>query len=89
MRHGNPAIPIRWNYRKDLNKFSEIEFFVIRGTSQERLFNSLIHSFHYLGYHQGSGEQLKYLVKADGNILACIGFGGAAYKVAARDCYIG
>ena len=62
---------------------------MIRGTSQERLFNSLIHLFHYLGYHQGSGEQLKYLVKADGNILACIGFGGAAYKVAARDRYIG
>ncbi|RLD42339.1 MAG: hypothetical protein DRI88_11775 [Bacteroidetes bacterium] len=74
---------------QSLNQFSEIEFFMIRGTSQEGFYNSLIHSFHYLRYHQGSGEQLKYLVKADGDVVACIGFGGAAYKVGARDGYIG
>lgn len=72
-----------------LNDFTSIEFFMVRGTPEERLYNRLIHSFHYLGYHQGSGGQLKYLIKGDGDVLGCIGFGGAAYKVSERDQYIG
>ncbi len=74
---------------QSLGNFSRIEFFMVRGTSEERLYNRLIHSFHYLGYHQGSGEQLKYIIKGDGDVLGCIGFGGAAYKVSVRDRYIG
>jgi hypothetical protein len=69
--------------------FNRIEFFMVRGTPEERLYNRLIHSFHYLGYHQGSGEQLKYIIKGDGDVLSCIGFAGAAYKVSVRDQYIG
>jgi hypothetical protein len=41
-----------------------------------------------LGYHQGTGEQLKYIIRGDGHILAAIGFGGAAFKVAARDQHL-
>ena len=72
-----------------LSDFNKIEFFMVRGTSEERLYNRLIHSFHYLGYHQGSGEQLKYIIKGDDDVLSCIGFAGAAYKVSVRDEYIG
>lgn len=74
---------------QSLGDFSGIEFFMVRGTPQERLYNRIIHSFHYLGYHQGSGEQLKYIIRGDGDVLGCIGFGGAAYKVSVRDRYIG
>jgi hypothetical protein len=74
---------------RSLNDFTRIEFFMVRGSPEERLYNSLIHSFHYLGYHQGSGEQLKYIIKGDGDVLSCIGFAGAAYKVSVRDQYIG
>ncbi len=62
---------------------------MVRGSSREALFNALIGAFHYLGYHQGSGEQLKYLISAGGRLLGCIGFGGAALKIAPRDGFIG
>lgn len=72
-----------------LGSFTNIEITMVRGSGEEKLFNALIGSYHYLGYHQGTGEQLKYIIRGDGTILAVIGFSGAAFKVAARDAHIG
>jgi hypothetical protein len=69
--------------------FSVIEIEMVRGGQQESLYNALIACYHYLGYHQGAGEQLKYIIRGDEHILAAIGFGGAAFKSAARDQHIG
>lgn len=74
---------------QSLSDFSVIEIEMVRGSVHERLYNGLINSYHYLGYHQGTGEQLKYIIRGDGNILSAIGFGGAAFKSAARDAHIG
>jgi hypothetical protein len=68
---------------------SKIHFRQVRGTGDEALFNGLIEKFHYLGYHQGAGEQLKYLVLLDQRVIACVGFSCSAFKVACRDHYIG
>ena len=68
---------------------SKIHFRQVRGTGDEALFNGLIEKFHYLGYHQGAGEQLKYLVFLDRRVIACVGFGCSAFKVACRDRFIG
>jgi hypothetical protein len=68
---------------------TEIHIRQVRGTGEESFFNGLIGSFHYLGYHQGAGEQLKYLVFLDRRIIACAGFGCSAFKVACRDSFIG
>lgn len=68
---------------------SKIHFRQVRGTDDEALFNGLIEEFHYLGYHQGAGEQLKYLVFLDRRVIACMGFGCSAFKVACRDRFIG
>lgn len=62
---------------------------LVRGTNKEKLYNALIDRYHYLGYHQGSGEQLKYLVFAGDRPVACIGFAGSAFKIAPRDHFIG
>ncbi len=64
---------------QSLRDFSSIEIEMVRGSQQESLYNALIDSYHYLGYHQGSGEQLKYIIRGDGHVLAAIGFGGAAF----------
>jgi hypothetical protein len=72
-----------------LSQFGSIAIELVRGSSKEPLYNGLIGAFHYLGYCQGSGEQLKYLITGDGRLLACIGFGGSAFKVAPRDTFIG
>lgn len=74
---------------QSLGAFSSIEIEMVRGGQQEGLYNALIGCYHYLGYHQGAGEQLKYIIRGDGHVIAAIGFGGAAFKSAARDQHIG
>lgn len=53
------------------------------------LWNEFIDRYHYLGYKALPGAQLRYFVKAEGRILALLGFGAAAWKTAPRDTYIG
>lgn len=72
-----------------LQDLGSLEVAMVRGKPDERLYNAVIGSYHYLGYHQGAGEQLKYLIWGDGQVLAAIGFGGAAFKLAVRDQHIG
>jgi hypothetical protein len=72
-----------------LNELPSISFEMVRGKKEETSFNGLIGEFHYLGYHQGNGQQLKYLVYLQDRIIAAIGFAAAAYKTAPRDLYIG
>ena len=54
-----------------------------------RLWNALIARWHYLGYSPLPGAQLRYLLRWDEGLLGAIGFGAAAWKVAARDRWIG
>ena len=53
------------------------------------LWNAYIDQYHYLGYTPLPGAQLRYIVKAEGAIIALLGFSAAAWKCAPRDAYIG
>lgn len=53
------------------------------------LWNEFIDRYHYLGYKTLPGAQLRYFVKAEGQILALLGFGAAAWTTAPRDSHIG
>jgi hypothetical protein len=53
------------------------------------LWNAYIDRYHYLGYTPLPGAQLRYVVKADDQILALLGFAAAAWKCAPRDTFIG
>jgi len=53
------------------------------------LWNEFIDRYHYLGYKTLPGAQLRYFVKSEGQILALLGFGAAAWTTAPRDRYIG
>lgn len=54
------------------------------------LFRFLLQRYHYLGYRTCVGENLKYLARdRRGRPLACLLFGSAAWKAAARDHWIG
>jgi hypothetical protein len=74
---------------QSLADFCSIGIAMVRGSQRERFYNGLIGCYHYLGYHQSAGEQLKYIIWGDGHVLGCIGFAGAAYQAAARDQHIG
>ena len=66
-----------------------LEFRQVRYTWEEPLFNSLLERYHYLGYTQPVGEQLKYLVYALGRPVACMAWSSAPRHLGPRDCFIG
>ena len=53
------------------------------------LWNAYIERHHYLGHALMPGAQLRYLVRAEGQIIAALGFGASAWKVKPRDQLIG
>lgn len=57
---------------------------------ERQLFGALVQRYHYLGYRGPVGENLHYLVyDRDGRVLACLLFGAPAWKMAARERFIG
>jgi hypothetical protein len=66
-----------------------IEIQQVRRTADEPLFNSLMESYHYLGYEQPVGEHLKYLVWAQGRPVACLAWSSAPRRLGSRDRFIG
>lgn len=72
-----------------LKDFLPMTVELVSRTSREKLYNGLIGAYHYLGYGQGTGEQLKYVISLKARPLAVIGFAAAAWRVACRDHFIG
>jgi len=72
-----------------LKEFLPIDLKMVRGSPQEALYNRLIQQYHYLGYCQIVGPYLKYLAYIQGDPIACLSWGAAAWKVACRDQFIG
>lgn len=62
---------------------------MVRLTSNERLWDYLVHSYHYLKNPGIVGSYLKYLVYINGQVVACLGWGAAAWRVGVREEYIG
>jgi len=72
-----------------LSDFPEPTLQPVRNTPLEPLYNSLVEQHHYLGYRQIVGAHLKYVAFLEGRPVACLGWGSAAWKVQARDSFIG
>jgi len=72
---------------RDLGKLSLLPVSTKKDSS---LWNELIQRYHYLGYKPLPGDQIRYFVfSSNGSLLAALGFGAAAWKVAPRDLFIG
>ena len=61
----------------------------IRKTAYEKMFNGLIHQYHYLGYTQPVGAHLKYIAFYDDRPIACLCWASAPWHIGARDRFIG
>ena len=62
----------------------------IASSAEGRLWNAFVARYHYLGHHPLPGAQMRYFVRAtNGEPLAVLGFGAAAWKTAPRDEFIG
>jgi len=72
-----------------LGELQPLEFVQVRRSPEEALFNSLLEQHHYLGYERPVGEHLKYLVKAGGQVIACLAWSSAPRHLKLRDRYLG
>jgi hypothetical protein len=75
--------------RGSLGELQPLEFVQVRRSLEESLFNSLLEQHHYLGYERPVGEHLKYLVKASGQVIACLAWSSAPRHLKLRDRYLG
>jgi len=73
----------------ELFNLRPLEFCQVRRGPYEKLFNSLIEYYHYLGYCHPVGEQLKYIVYAQKRPIACLAWSSAVRHIGSRDRFIG
>jgi hypothetical protein len=69
--------------------FRSLTIRMVRQTPDEALWDYLVDTHHYLRRPWIVGSYLKYLAYLDGHVVACLGWGSAAWKVACRDTVIG
>ena len=73
----------------NLKELGEIEIQQVRRSSEEKFFNSLIETYHYLGYTRPVGEHLKYMISAQGRPIACLIWSSPIQHLNCRDHHIG
>lgn len=81
----DPQIPITL----PVGELGGLEFRQIQERKESSLWNELIERHHYLGYEPLAGAQIRYFVFGRSRLLAALGFGASAWKVAPRDQFIG
>jgi len=69
--------------------FRSLTIELVRLSHKEPLWDYLVERYHYLGNPGIVGSYLKYLVYLDGQLAACLGWGAAAWRVTAREQFIG
>jgi hypothetical protein len=72
-----------------LQELLPLTFRQVRRTEEEKTFNGLIETHHYLGYTQPVGEHLKYMVYSKDRLLACLAWSSAPRHLSVRDRFIG
>ena len=83
------ALPEARPITGSVEQLGALELERVSGRERSALWNRLIERYHYLGYTPLPGAQLRYLVHGAPGVLGAIGFGAAAWRVAARDRWIG
>jgi Domain of unknown function (DUF4338) len=82
----DPQPPLRGR----LIDYQPLRLQLLQDLAGRRLFQQYIQRYHPLGYRVPYGAQLRYLVRAASQqVLACLLFTSAAWKMAPRDCWIG
>ena len=67
----------------------ELSLQLVQDSQPLALYRGLVGTYHYLGYQQATGAQLKYIAYLADRPVACLSFGPAAWKVGPRDKFIG
>jgi len=70
-------------------RLGDLHLQLVTDRHDSHLHNELLERYHYLGYKPLPGAQLRYFARAEGRIVALLGFGAAAWKTRPRDLFIG
>jgi len=70
-------------------QLEDLHLQLVTDRHDSHLHNEYLDRYHYLGYQPLPGAQLRYFVRANGRIVALLGFGAAAWKTQPRDLFIG
>jgi hypothetical protein len=79
----------RTKVRSSLGDLGPVDVFQVKHSPQEKLFNWLMASEHYLGYVRPVGESLKFMAFAGLRPVALFAWSSAPRHLAPRDNYIG
>lgn len=71
-----------------INSCTDLHLQVVE-SGGDYLWAYLLHHYHYLGVPKLVGEHMKYLVWLNGQVVACLAWASAAFKVKSRDDFIG
>jgi hypothetical protein len=69
-----------------------LELELVRSDEARRLFRELVGRYHYLGHAVPFGAHLRYVIYAERperNVVACVQFSSAAWRIRVRDEWIG
>lgn len=80
-----PEKPLTGN----LSDFDKPIFKRVTNSTEHTFWQYLVNKYHYLGYRNVIGRYIKYIIYINDTPVACIGWTGAALKVADRDNFIG
>ncbi len=76
----------------EVGEFAPIELELVETADQRLLFRELVGRYHYLGHAVPFGAHLRYLVYAsrpEWALVGCVQFSSPAWRMAARDAWIG
>lgn len=62
---------------------------VVKDPHESYLWGYLLHHYHYLGCPRLVGEHIRHIVRIGNQVVACLGWASAAWKVKGRDSFIG
>ena len=68
---------------------NQIGIELVQESKELALYRGLVGTYHYLGYQQATGAQLRCIAHFQDRPIACLSFGPATWKIGARDQLIG
>ncbi len=81
----DPSAPVI----KSAGILKRIDLLQVKTRKLSKIWNEHIYRYHYLGYKPLAGAQIRYLVYSGEALLGAFGFSASAYRLAARDQWIG
>lgn len=85
---GEPGVVVSGS----VEEFSPVRLETVRRPEQRELFRELIGRYHYLGHAMPFGAHVRYLVsvaRPQPTVVGCVQFSSAAWRMSARDRWIG